>query len=459
MEIEKRIARLQKLPEVDLVVEDLEESINLIQLDAPGEETEKIKNIELPDSSEKHIEEISQNDEEKILKVKETEVKEQLKDDETVFGEIVTLLDMDLTNGNLVIASINEQFKVEPSQENILEKFPTIDAPEQPSLNVDNKDDDFMLHRRLIRSNSYTLENPSPLLLEHLAGKGISLSASAPEVPSKMSTSLPVSRISKVKPTTSVSKKLFPSNKINVQKRNYPVSTLKSKRSPYDIKHKPKTLKKRKNVTNLDQKVLATKAAVPKTPLSPIQQLDQKIVDFQDQYNQKMLQLMRQQEEEHARMQEKFKQQQEELLSRVYLINPMDGNRTSTPMDINGNNQFSSSSFNLSSSQTLNLSNTITDADDSITSQNFYTCINPDVENTISHKSSSPLNRSLQINEYMEQIKQKYQLEQNYDLNIQVRFCYIFLNCILLTHYVVECCCNQNKRISSWLSDSTPLQN
>lgn len=136
---------------------------------------------------------------------------------------------------------------------------------------------------KLIRSNSYTLLNPSPMLLQHIKSLTTKNSTSLEEIP-------------KLKPKTSV-------------KQTKPSSVRKnllneiSKKSPYDVKSSGG----KKNIT---------KKKIP-TPNPTEQQLKNILTKVEDDHKSKLNQLLMSQQDEQARLQDNFTKQHSELLKQI----------------------------------------------------------------------------------------------------------------------------------------------
>lgn len=128
---------------------------------------------------------------------------------------------------------------------------------------------------RLIRSNSYTLLNPSPMLLQHIKTLTIKNSTSLEEIPKTKS-------VKQIKPS-SVRKNLL--NEIN-------------KRSPYDNKN---STSGRKRISSAPTE----------------NQLKNILTKVEDEHKSKLNQLLLSQQDEQARLQDNFTKQHSELLKQI----------------------------------------------------------------------------------------------------------------------------------------------
>lgn len=133
---------------------------------------------------------------------------------------------------------------------------------------------------RLIRSNSYTLLNPSPMLLQHIKTLTTKNSTSLEEIP-KIKPKL----VKQVKPS-SVRKNLL--NDI-------------SKRSPYETKSSGKKAISRKRISSAPTE----------------NQLKNILTKVEDEHKSKLNQLLLSQQDEQARLQDNFTKQHSELLKQI----------------------------------------------------------------------------------------------------------------------------------------------
>jgi hypothetical protein len=407
--------------------------------------------------------------EEKIESFQFTEESEKT----SIFGDTLTNIDLD------ILLPDNSDNKNDPV--NCIE---TDGVSQRRSASLSLQDQFEQSASSLVRSNSYTLDQPSPLLLKRMAAEGIFFGA--PETSDTLNKSHPPQK-TKTKPQKGPS-----------------ILAPKLKKSPYDIKlSKSGSNKKKKNIANFKSKKIASPVSRQKIvqelkeseksgccknifpeklpdrsskfdileseesillsgkssslfddpELEKIEEIVQekpKVIELfrnassksldsqstlvaskeqeswpgaldQDLYNSQMQQLIKLQNEEIQKMQERFKKQQEELLRKFcankieddYKLPELDAaNRTSTPLHLEPPlSDFS----NLSSSQTLYLSNTITtDEDDN---HDFFTCDKEDFE--IDFQSPGL------IDSYMDRIKNNFQMKggniQNELLKIQAK--------------------------------------
>ncbi|XP_053698331.1 centriolar coiled-coil protein of 110 kDa [Sabethes cyaneus] len=190
---------------------------------------------------------------------------------------------------------------------------------------------------RIIRSNSYTIDSPSPLLMKHLHNQSLDVksSCSMGEIPisgrMKHVKKLDFEKdgITKIQKKGSTDKPKWETpKKISATKSSTPPKKYKS---PYvsisktslkaSGKSKPKTPKKSEMVNNAK----VDSNAIPATTIC-----HQKIQEIQKQHEQRMLKLLKRQEEEQRLLQESFRRQHEEIAK--MLLQSVDQIHTSTPV-------------------------------------------------------------------------------------------------------------------------------
>ncbi|XP_055535666.1 centriolar coiled-coil protein of 110 kDa isoform X2 [Wyeomyia smithii] len=190
--------------------------------------------------------------------------------------------------------------------------------------------------RPRIRSNSFTVDCPSPLLIKHLHNQSLDVksSFSMGEIPmsdqtkhvkkldfeSDVKTKTPIKPVGKPKLVTD--RKVSSAKSQTAPKRiKSPYESVSKTSIKINSRTKPSTPKKNStiNVGNkTDSKVL---------PATSICQ--QKIRDIQKQQEQRMLKLLKRQEEEQRQLQESFRRQHEEIAK--MLLQSVDQIHTSTP--------------------------------------------------------------------------------------------------------------------------------
>lgn len=218
----------------------------------------------------------------------------------------------------------------------------------------------------LIRSNSYTLEKPSPMLLQHMEANGMSTEASSPFRTSRMlnkqslqlnlTSSTPRKQIKTSTTTDTKSKtKVAPTKTLLVARKSFsPVrntsaskgsaskrksaqagsfkntaSVLRSIYAPaIPTNKKPESIKKSESIKKPNGTTSLNTSArnKTKTPTNLSSSTQQAVVEtnpnllnlIETQFTAQMEALIQQQKEEQLRMQEKFRIQQEEILKQIH---------------------------------------------------------------------------------------------------------------------------------------------
>lgn len=214
---------------------------------------------------------------------------------------------------------------------------------------------------KIIRSNSFTPENPSPVLLRHLRSQAQAAKEVSPpkekvvkQTPKESDASLEKNEVKKEKvaapkPPSKVSSLIFSNSTV-----------FKSKKSPYEIKSNAKAkIKKhksalKKTISSISirakPQILADKEDSDR--LSPqkiiennknVQNFQEIIKSIQEDHELKLLELARRQREEQKRMEEDFAEQQRILLQEISAkmgnmnVETIQRSASSTPQSANSN--------------------------------------------------------------------------------------------------------------------------
>lgn len=174
----------------------------------------------------------------------------------------------------------------------------------------------------LVRSNSYTMLAPSPILLRHLEAQGVIYNQK------KWRPTVSMEELNRVEdyrqPPTNVEPKIAitSAKKGGGVKKSTSTNWLATlrKKSPYDVKiaTKPTTCKSKASTTqklqSRETKLCRAKAVVQEPPPPDI---DVMVARIEEEHRTEIFQLMRRQQEEQARMEENFNRQQVLLLQKI----------------------------------------------------------------------------------------------------------------------------------------------
>ncbi|XP_058813106.1 centriolar coiled-coil protein of 110 kDa isoform X2 [Topomyia yanbarensis] len=214
----------------------------------------------------------------------------------------------------------------------LLEKSPDLDK------DVHNKSyhsEEEPSQPRLIRSNSYTLESPSPLLMKHMHNQCLNIkSTNSLEEISKECSKQHIKRLDfeseaqqlvrVTTPKPAGKPKWTTSKKVPVKS----ATPLKKYKSPYESSSKPNIKIPTKTKTKVPRKEVTNVRDKNEQLISTCQR---HIKEIQDEHDQRLMELLKRQQDEQHELQESFHRQQEELTKKL-VPTKVDQIHTSTPV-------------------------------------------------------------------------------------------------------------------------------